>query len=352
MGAGAKSDPTRIQIADLSATHYDPLARAVRQRLRATLSKSSRSVPSTHPLDPSTSTTTTTSAEDEAEAEIDSSSPNSMTTTTTAAREYSIPVVYSTEVPSDVALLPLADAELAKGSVDELAPLRDFRVRILPVLGPLPGLFGLHIASYVLCEIAGRPLERPLPVRYRKKMYERMWKDLLHRESRIAHKQIKCVRALYLPCPKLIIISCVCVCVRAVYSTLPLTTADIALLYDDFALGRSIVPPHAACVRPALVRWDPRAPLSLENCVVAEMKEVERVMWNVFAVPEAGIVYPVGSRPDMDDYVDALGDPIYRDTAPSRFIIRSPEEVWGIEASRIAQSRIAEARRFREWALE
>ncbi|KAF8497383.1 hypothetical protein F5888DRAFT_1794308 [Russula emetica] len=178
MGAGAKSDPTRIQIADLSATHYDPLARAV-------------------------------------------------------PREYSIPVVYSTEVPSDVALLPLPDAELTKGSVDELAPLRDFRVRILPVLGPLPGLFGLHIATY------GRPLERPLPVRHRKKLYERMWKDLLH----------------------------------------------------------------------PLIRWDPRAPLSLENCVVAEMKEVGRAM-------------------------------------------QSPEEVWGTEASHVAQSRIAQARRFREWALE
>jgi tRNA threonylcarbamoyladenosine dehydratase len=208
MGAGAKSDPTRIQIADLSATHYDPLARAVRQRLRATLSKSSRSAPSTPPSDPSTST----NAEAEAEAEIDTSSHNSTTTTTTtAAREYSIPVVYSTEVPSDVALLPLADAELAKGSVDELAPLRDFRVRILPVLGPLPGLFGLHIASYVLCEIAGRPLERPLPVRHRKKLYERMWKDLLHRESRIARKQIKCVLALLFPLsPRPIVNLCMC----------------------------------------------------------------------------------------------------------------------------------------------
>ena len=193
MGAGAKSDPTRIQIADLSATHYDPLARAVRQRLRATLSRSARSTPPTPPSDPSApiSTpafipTTATSAEVEAEVEAD-------TTTATTAREYSIPVVYSTEVPSDVALLPLPDAELAKGSVDELAPLRDFRVRILPVLGPLPGLFGLHIATYVLCELAGHPLERPLPVRHREKLYERMWKDLLHRESRIARKQIKYV---------------------------------------------------------------------------------------------------------------------------------------------------------------
>ena len=172
MGAGTKSDPTRIQIADLSATHYDPLARAVRQRLRAVLS---RSFPPTPSSDPDRDT----------DSDPDATSPPS------TVSEYSIPVVYSTEVPSDVGLLPLADAELAKGSVDELAPLRDFRVRILPVLGPLPAIFGLHIATYVLCELAGRPLERPLPVRHRKKLYERMWKDLLHRESRIARKQIK-----------------------------------------------------------------------------------------------------------------------------------------------------------------
>jgi len=186
MGAGAKSDPTRIQIADISATHYDPLARAVRQRLRATLSRASRTAPSTTPSDPSTASTSA-----DVDIDVDSPSPNSMT-----ACEYAIPVVYSTEVPSDVTLLPLPETELAKGAVDELAPLRDFRVRILPVLGPLPAIFGLHIATYVLCEIAGRPLERPVPVRHRKKLYERMWKDLLHRESRIARKQIKFVPSL------------------------------------------------------------------------------------------------------------------------------------------------------------
>ncbi|KAH9169389.1 ubiquitin-protein ligase molybdopterin-converting factor [Lactarius sanguifluus] len=244
MGAGTKSDPTRIQIADLSATHYDPLARAVRQRLRAVLS-----------------------------------------------REYSIPVVYSTEVPGDVALLPLADAELAKGSVDELAPLRDFRVRILP--------------------LAGRPLERPLPVRHRKKLYERMWKDLLHRESRIARKQI---------------------------NTLPLMTADIALLYDDFALGRSI------CARPALVRWDPRVPLSLENCVVAEFKEAERAVRSVFATPQDGENRDDGNALPPNDYVDALGDPIDSALLLQGIVPTSPEELWGIEAAKIAQNRIAQAR--------
>jgi tRNA A37 threonylcarbamoyladenosine dehydratase len=188
MGAGAKSDPTRVQIADISATHYDPLARAVRQRLRATLSRSAPSTP------PSESFTASSAGGANADA------PSPLSTTTTTTREYAIQVVYSTEVPSDVTLLPLAEAELAKGAVGELAPLRDFRVRILPVLGPLPAIFGLHIATYVLCELAGHPLERPVPVRHRKKLYERMWKDLLHRESRIARKQIKWARSLPARC--------------------------------------------------------------------------------------------------------------------------------------------------------
>lgn len=93
MGAGAKADPTRVQIADLSATHYDPLARSVRQKLKVALGKDAANV--------------------------------------------EIPVVYSTEVPGEVSLLPLADEEFKKGKVDELAAFDDFRVRILPVIGNL-----------------------------------------------------------------------------------------------------------------------------------------------------------------------------------------------------------------------
>lgn len=87
MGAGAKSDPTRVQIADISSTIYDPLARSVRRRLRL------QGVAS------------------------------------------GVPVVYSTEVQGDVKLLPLADEEFQKGDVKELGVFDDFRVRILPVLG-------------------------------------------------------------------------------------------------------------------------------------------------------------------------------------------------------------------------
>lgn len=87
MGASAKFDPTRIQISDISSTVYDPLARSVRRRLRLLGVNSG------------------------------------------------IPVVYSTEVPGDVKLLPLPEEEFQKGPVKELGAFDDFRVRILPVLG-------------------------------------------------------------------------------------------------------------------------------------------------------------------------------------------------------------------------
>jgi tRNA threonylcarbamoyladenosine dehydratase len=143
MGAGAKCDPTQIQITDISNTIYDPLARSVRLRLRLLGVNSG------------------------------------------------IPVVYSTEVPGDVKLLPLSEEEFQKGSVKELSAFDDFRVRILPVLGPLPSIFGLNIATYILCELGGKPILNPLPIKNRKKLYKRLYRDLLLRESKIAGHQIK-----------------------------------------------------------------------------------------------------------------------------------------------------------------
>ncbi|KAG6822049.1 hypothetical protein H0H92_015522 [Tricholoma furcatifolium] len=143
MGAGAKCDPTRIQISDISSTIYDPLARSVRRRLRLQGVSSG------------------------------------------------IPVVYSTEVPGDVKLLPLPEEEFQKGPVKELGVFDDFRVRILPVLGPLPSIFGLHAATYILCELAGKPILNPLPIKHRKKLYERLLRDLLHRESKLTGEVIK-----------------------------------------------------------------------------------------------------------------------------------------------------------------
>ena len=48
------------------------------------------------------------------------------------------------------------------------------------------------------------------------------------------------------------------------------------MLFDDIHRGRSVRPPHGVPERPALVRWDPAAPLSLENCVALEFADAEK----------------------------------------------------------------------------
>ncbi|KIJ63561.1 hypothetical protein HYDPIDRAFT_175919 [Hydnomerulius pinastri MD-312] len=245
MGASAKCDPTRIQISDISHTIYDPLARSVRRRLRL------QGVPS------------------------------------------GIPVVYSTEVPGDVKLLPLPEEEFQKGDVKELGVFDDFRVRILPVLGPLPCLFGLNIATYVICDLAQKPILNPLPIKNRRKLYERLLRDLLHRESKLVGEQI---------------------------NKLPIDEDDVALIFEDLHLGRSVLPPHNVPARPQLLRWDPTKPLTPENCVVFEFSEAEKHSKECLGLGSGD----GGERP-------------------------SPAEVWGGEVQNIVDKNAAEVAKYRSW---
>lgn len=57
--------------------------------------------------------------------------------------------MYSTEKPRpEIGLLPLPDEEYAKGKVGELSAISNFRVRILPVLGPLPAMVSAPVGQH------------------------------------------------------------------------------------------------------------------------------------------------------------------------------------------------------------
>ncbi|KAJ5689492.1 hypothetical protein N7462_003884 [Penicillium macrosclerotiorum] len=126
MGAGCKSDPTRVVVGDISNTIDDPLARSTRRRLKA-LGVSS-----------------------------------------------GIAAVFSTEKPGPgkASLLPLPDEEFAKGQVGELGVLPDFRVRILPVLGTMPAVFGYTVANHVICSVSGYPIDYCVSAKGREKLYD------------------------------------------------------------------------------------------------------------------------------------------------------------------------------------
>lgn len=89
---------------------------------------------------------------------------------------------------------------------------------------------------------------------------------------------------------------------------------DVGLIFEDIHRGRSIVPPYDVPTRPALVRWDAKQPLALDNCVVLEHKDAEK-------------------------HADAIKNG------------SGPEELWGKEVIDVVKRRQDEVRKLRDWVM-
>ncbi|KAK2020816.1 ThiF family protein [Colletotrichum zoysiae] len=186
MGAGAKGDPTRVNVGDIGASTDDGLSRATRRKLKL------------------------------------------------QGVTGGIPVVYSTEVAGEgkAALLPLSEEEFKKGTVGDLGVLPTFRVRILPVLGTMPAVFGYVVANHVILSISGYPLDY-VPAKNRDKLYTDIVAFVQGSETRIVHHRhgIEESRGL----------------------RIPLSLGDAAFLTEELWKGRSAV--TGLINRLVLVRW-------------------------------------------------------------------------------------------------
>lgn len=254
MGAGGKADPSRIQISDITDTSEDPLAASVRRRLRA---MGIPELPAKQHLPPAIKRSKQRRADKLAQADkkgtdlmelppesepvqekpAEKTRPDAVVATDGGDAEpgFMLPVVYSTEKPGAVSLLPLPEEEFAAGNAHELSPLEQFRVRILPVLGPLPAMFGLAAATYIMCSIAGHPME-PLAHKRRRKLYDKLHMDLL-----LSEKRISGVKAI------------------------PFSVQDVQEMFDELFSGRSVVAPFNHLSQGLLLRWDSTLPLSWRN---------------------------------------------------------------------------------------
>ncbi|EFX02250.1 ubiquitin-activating protein [Grosmannia clavigera kw1407] len=198
MGAGTKSDPTKVVVGDLGGSAEDRLSRATRRRLKLL----------------------------------------GITSGITA--------VYSTEPAGDgkAALLPLPDdqyARLGRDAVRELGALPDFRVRILPVLGTMPAVFGYTLANHVLLTVAQYPYEYSA-VKGRDKLYDQILGAVHGAEERLIRAREARQNTTTTTTPSL-----------AVGLRIPLTLGDVAFLVEDVYRGRSAV--SGLPTRTTLVRW-------------------------------------------------------------------------------------------------
>lgn len=159
-------------------------------------------------------------------------------------------MVYSTEIPSDVKLLPLDEEEFKRGAVKELQAFDDFRVRIMPVLGPLPAIFGLNIATYILLDLAGKPLTDYMEIKNRKRVYQSLERGLSDREAKVQGKKLQ--------------------------DKLPISLEDIGFVFEELYHGRSSLPPFEVLQKANVIRWQKNQDLSVDNLVVMGNKDAEK----------------------------------------------------------------------------
>ncbi|KAK9420900.1 hypothetical protein SUNI508_00991 [Seiridium unicorne] len=189
MGAGCKSDPTRIMVGDIGTSTDDRLSRATRRRLKL------------------------------------------------KGITKGIPTVFSTEKSGEgkAELLPLPEEEFNKGSVGDLGVLPDFRVRILPVLGTMPAVFGYTVANHVILAVTGYPLDYA-PAKGRDKMHDGILAGLQGSEEKMVRHMT--------PGSDFSI---------AIGLKTPITIGDVAFLTEEIFRGRSAI--TGLPTRLALLRW-------------------------------------------------------------------------------------------------
>jgi tRNA threonylcarbamoyladenosine dehydratase len=256
MGAGIKSDPSRVMVGDISTSFEDPLSSATRRRLR------------------------------------------------TMGVKDGIPVVFSTEKPGEgkAQLQPIAAKEVEKGDVGALGVLPDFRVRILPVLGTMPAIFGYTAANHVICSIAGYPMEYRVGERGRDKMYEGILSGLQGLMERLVRHEGG----------------------DSIGLRIPVSKDDVSYLVEEVFRGKSVV--SGMSTRLALVPWSAsesfsslvkveegqkHIKLKITDLVLMtkeEAKKHEKDVLNATVSPEqiyeAGVVAMVKRRQDEEKHFE------------------------------------------------
>ncbi|CAN1288504.1 tRNA threonylcarbamoyladenosine dehydratase [Linum perenne] len=207
-GAGARADPSRIRVADLRESTNDPLSRAVRHRLRKY-----------HGI------------------------------------EGGIPVVFSLEKPK-AKLLPFKGPSGEEENPSDYQVVPGFRVRIIPVLGTIPAIFGQVMASYVVTQLAGFQVEMEPVVNLDTDHYQILHQRLIEHEESLYGTAIE-----------------VEVDVEEVkYIVKELWHGRSARDQSVKDVGRGM---WRAINELMLVRWDVEKPASVSNLILLKFKEAD-----------------------------------------------------------------------------
>lgn len=146
MGAGGKSDFTRLHISDLRSASRDPLASKLRQTIKRKLS-----------------------SEEKGQGDV-----------SFLENVNKLAVLYCSE-KTVVKLADLTEEQKQDG-VHNFGAVDNMRIRVIPVLGTMPAIMGQSLAGLALCEIGGKPFSPMSGERVGRNIRHRLFQHFKNRE--------------------------------------------------------------------------------------------------------------------------------------------------------------------------
>ena len=232
-GAGAKCDPTRLRFADIADCAADPLARAVRYRLN---------------------------------------------------KKYKIQGGIKALISLEKQRCELvAEMELKDGeTLSDYQVIPNFRVRTIPVLGCVPAIFGMALASHVLTELAEAPFEGEPVIVLQSKQYETQLDRLRERESErgreVSNMAVDLEQVMYL--------------VRETWRALSARDDQNKRLKAYWRNTSAL----------SLTRWNPSRAASLDNLILLTTEECDA--HDAACAEEGGFEKLVAAEPEFARFVE------------------------------------------------
>lgn len=146
MGAGGKSDVTRLHISDIRTASRDPLATKLRNTLKRAMKGENDSY-----LDDMEQLT----------------------------------IIFSSE-KSVAKLADLTEEQKEQKDKSQFGAVDGMRIRVLPVLGPIPAVMGQSLAAMAMCDLGKKPILNPVTgERVGRNVRNKMFQHIMRREQQI-----------------------------------------------------------------------------------------------------------------------------------------------------------------------
>jgi len=190
MGAGGKSDFTRLHLSELRTAARDPLASKLRQELKKRMSLATANQRRENAV-PAASTADSSATKNNGDKKTKSNVDDDAGTVDNADDSYlddmdRLSVLYSSE-KTVVKLADFTEQQREEG-VHQFGAIDGMRIRIVPVLGTTPAIFGQALAATALTRIGGKPFQPVTGERVGRNVRNKTYQRLKTREDRITKK--------------------------------------------------------------------------------------------------------------------------------------------------------------------